>query len=246
MAQDGQDAPADIAPTRLQVVLLAYDDDGERDAAKDRYAVIRFPNSYEDAMKAIERNLGECLPSGKADRVDILCRMLNSQGEWIWAKADRADWNIVRAELALTAKPLGIRNRLQSYLNAVIRPPFVKGRMIVAYGEMGGGIMTWTSMDNSSGIIPDTKQDARDFIVAAVNDKPQDWPLGCRVKARRPLSQLEFRFCHFVSDQSQGPNTDLWVDVPTSAYTDDEIWSTTVPESDEILGFTIDLSRDAD
>jgi hypothetical protein len=47
MAQDGQAAPADVAPTRLQVVLLAYDDDGERDAAKDQYAVIRFPNSYE-------------------------------------------------------------------------------------------------------------------------------------------------------------------------------------------------------
>jgi hypothetical protein len=86
-------------------------------------------------MKAIERNLGERLPSGKADRIDIFCRMLNSQDEWIWAKADRADWDIVRAELALTAKPLGIR--VQSYLNAVIRPPFVKGQMIVAYHSCG-------------------------------------------------------------------------------------------------------------
>lgn len=50
MAQDGQDAlvlPDGVAPTRLQVVLLAYSKDRERDVANDRYAVIRFPHSYE-------------------------------------------------------------------------------------------------------------------------------------------------------------------------------------------------------
>lgn len=72
--------------------------------------------------------------------------MLNSQDEWIWAKADRADWDVVRAELALTAKPLGIC--LQNY-NAATRPPFVKGSIIVAYGEMRGGAMGWTSVTGS-------------------------------------------------------------------------------------------------
>jgi hypothetical protein len=60
MFQDGQASPTPLATpspllqnpfgspsSLLQVVLLAFDKHGDRDTGKDRYAAIRFPQTYE-------------------------------------------------------------------------------------------------------------------------------------------------------------------------------------------------------
>jgi hypothetical protein len=60
MFQDGQASPTPLASPAplpqnpfasasrlLQVVLLAFDKHGDRDKEKDRYAAIRFPQTYE-------------------------------------------------------------------------------------------------------------------------------------------------------------------------------------------------------
>ncbi|KAF8196176.1 hypothetical protein BJ912DRAFT_956657 [Pholiota molesta] len=248
MIQDGQDTPAppETTPSSLQVVLLAYGKDGKREAAKDQHTLIRFPPTYEEAIAAVERNLGEHLPGGKADSMAIFCQMLNSDNEWIWAKADREDWDLVRERLLVTGKALGL-----GHIGRAATPAFIRGPVTLAYRT--SGTAKWFQIASNVEIPrPRSYLEARDLIVSSVITDSSFWPGACRklclaepglryADAVDPLAHLKFNFCYFLSDPSQldkGP-TALWADFPENAEVDDEIWRAFVPEPYKVLGFSV-------
>ncbi|KAF8164065.1 hypothetical protein BJ912DRAFT_1005014 [Pholiota molesta] len=214
MSQDAQDTPAPTVttPSRLQVVLLGYGKDGKREPAKDQHTLIRFPQTYEDAIAAVERNLAEHLPGGKADAMDIFNRMQNGDGEWVWAKAAREDWDLVREELLGNGQALGVGRAAPL--------PFVRGPLTIAH--KASGALKWD-------IFGERYDMERPGSYAEL---PHELPPDMR-------ERIIVKFFYFTSDQSKGPNTEAWAEFPESAYADEEVWRAVVPKPHQLLGFTM-------
>jgi hypothetical protein len=106
-------------------------------------------------MSSLQQSLGRYLNDGPEtiDSVDILCPMLNIDNEWIWAEADKKDWDRVIQELQRTRKMLAIRERKASRSAPELDRPFYKGPVFLTYGEKIDGLTKWTT--NNSAIYID-------------------------------------------------------------------------------------------
>ncbi|KAF8164069.1 hypothetical protein BJ912DRAFT_1005043 [Pholiota molesta] len=258
MFQDGQASPTPLASPPplhqnpfasasrlLQVVLLAFDKHGDRDKEKDRYAAIRFPQTYEEAIAGIEQNLGEYLLSGTADAVDMFCQMENADRQLIWAKFDRADWELARQHLlpvVYRTRALGIRQQHCFQRGAVVKSLFVRGPITITHGDRESGVSRWTSATPSrynQTDRPGSYDEAVKAIHGMVLANPAVWPSLYTLFRGLAFWKLRFRFHYFISDQSQGPNTRLWVDFPPDAMSDEEVWRAVVPRPHQMLGFTV-------
>jgi hypothetical protein len=61
--------------------------------------------------------------------MDIFNRMQNGDGEWVWAKAAREDWDLVREELLGSGQALGVGRAAPL--------PFVRGPLTIAHKASG-------------------------------------------------------------------------------------------------------------
>lgn len=128
--------------------------------------------------------------------MDILCQMLNDQKNWIWAKADPADWDIVREELALTGKSLGVRQQhhVQVQRNAATPRPFI-----------GGPITLMQRREAKDG-------NPTGWYVVCLIERPRSFRVSCNLVNKRPLLRYRvggYRHCssHSPSLSGQDRNT---------------------------------------
>jgi hypothetical protein len=61
--------------------------------------------------------------------MDIFSRMQNGDGEWVWAKVAREDWDLVREELLGSGQALGVGRAAPL--------PFVRGPLTIAHKASG-------------------------------------------------------------------------------------------------------------
>jgi hypothetical protein len=91
--------------------------------------------------------LGEHLLSGTADAVDMFCQMENADRQLVWAKFDRADWELARQHLlAHKTQALGIRQQHCFQHGAVLKPLFVRGPITITHGDWTSGVIQWSSV----------------------------------------------------------------------------------------------------
>lgn len=71
--------------------------------------------------------------------------MANSSDEWIWTKADQADWDLIREHLVLSQKVLGIHRQHDVHHSTATTLRFIRGPITLMYGERSIVTTRWTS-----------------------------------------------------------------------------------------------------
>lgn len=152
-------------------------------------------------ITAIEHSLGEYLPGGKADAIDIFCQMLSRSNEWIWAKADGADWDLVREHLRLSQNALGIRPQNDVRHSIVTKPLFIKGPITLTFGERNAvSTSKWTP------------------VAANLNtqmDRPESYQVSCNIVDEWPLLRTRVGSCKIYCSFRDSEFVYLACNVPT-------------------------------
>jgi hypothetical protein len=99
-------------------------------------------------MASIQQSLGQYLKGGpkQIESVELLCPMANIDDEWIWAKADKKDWDLVIEEAGRTCKILAIRQpRLPKRQQPAtsVEGSFTRGPVVLVYGTTKGAVTEW-------------------------------------------------------------------------------------------------------
>jgi hypothetical protein len=78
----------------------------------------------------------------------MFCQMENADRQLIWAKFDRADWELARQHLlpvVYRTRALGIRQQHCFQRGAVVKSLFVRGPITITHGDREGGVSRWSS-----------------------------------------------------------------------------------------------------
>ncbi|GLB39388.1 hypothetical protein LshimejAT787_0605500 [Lyophyllum shimeji] len=188
----------------------------------DHYAIVPFPETYEDAKAAAVEALGAYMD----DSNDIVLRrsLRNRKGEWVWADIPAKHWKTM---IGAPSKEVGVFARPR-----IAPEPFVHGPLHFAYSRDGGRGISWSSISKGlpSALHPQGIDRPKTFAEAA---KVVRTKLSVYLK---PLAGPDdtLTFCIF-------PHNDLftWIPIPEAAHTDDALWQTLVPQPGGILGVIV-------
>jgi hypothetical protein len=113
-------------------------------------------------MATIKQSLGQHLKGGPnmIDSVELLGPMLDMDDEWVWAEADKKDWDLIIGEVGRTCKTLVICQPKDVGL--------IRGHVVLAYSEPHLGLTQWTSTPSA--------------------DESKKWPRPGYVSINRPRS----------------------------------------------------------
>ncbi|KAF8056591.1 hypothetical protein FPV67DRAFT_1530592 [Lyophyllum atratum] len=216
------DSPSHKATDKDSVLTLVLVDPEGKD---DHYAVVPFPETYEDAEAAAVKTLGKYMPG---DAPDIILRrsLKNRKGEWVWADIPPEHW---KATVARGSTEVGVFGQPR-----ITREVFVHGPVHFTYCKDNGNGISWPEYSVNLEALPDTSKGM---------DRPKSFAAACvvaRAKLRDNWINMAdtekdtFTFCFFP-----GNNLFTWVPIPKVAHTDDALWQQLVPQPGEILGVII-------
>lgn len=120
-------------------------------------------------MSSIQQSLGQYLKGGpkRIDSVEMLCPMFNIDDEWIWAKADKKDWDLIIEEVGRTRKILAIRQPKGLQSATISDSSFARGPVVLVYGKTDRGLTQWSHTHSNQN---------------------KDWPPAYHQTINRPVS----------------------------------------------------------
>ncbi|EAU92102.2 hypothetical protein CC1G_09623 [Coprinopsis cinerea okayama7 len=234
-------------PGFLQLVLVATD----KDNGEDRYALVPFPSTYEDAQRAALSSfshymVGDNIP---LDKVILRIPSKNKDDEWIWADITPGSWSV----LARSAKEVGVFQAGRERALLLDDNRFLAGHCWLALGTFGKGTVSWSAVkrvydrDGSPGSAlirrPPSYEEAITLLDDLLRDKHLWYELGVpfgRIPSGLGELGREVVFFSFLSEDAGAPfHTSIWQEMPRTAKTDVALWRAWVPSPNSILGVAL-------
>lgn len=204
-------------PNNLTLVLVA------EKGGEDHYAVVPFPQTYEDAIAAATKYLGRYMLDRQTVDIILRCSAINREGKWIWADIPPENWTTTLTSNPMEVGVFQLQKRLVKAESLQVAP-FLRGTMIFTYHVEPGGNKntTWeTSRPNSLSI-----------------DRPENFTDAVNLVKQRPELIYDIRtgyntlnFCFFPNN-----NFGSWILFPSEAYINEAVWQAVVPPPGKILG----------
>ncbi|KAF8951871.1 hypothetical protein BDZ97DRAFT_1769179 [Flammula alnicola] len=250
----GTPTPTTDKPRLLTLVLLTSGE-GANAKDKEKYAIVRPPASYQEAVASALKALGRYVSDPRAENIELLYPLYDTDGERLWAKTDPEDWDLIME--AVSGKELGVRERVPS------DSAFTNGPVILTYGFMKDFRRTWTDFEcpeyygRASWPMIDRPKSYMEAVESIMNGARVNFRDICHstlyapptslisVSIKKELDSVDlkncvFKFHVFTYDEKPGARaTNFWLDFPEEAYTDVRRWREWVPEPHQILGFTL-------
>ncbi|KAF8623636.1 hypothetical protein AX17_007336 [Amanita inopinata Kibby_2008] len=201
----------------------------------ERYAVVPFPATYQDAKVLAIETLGDYMSESTPDDIILRRSAKNREGTWIWADLRPDDWKIVMED---SAEEVGVfsRDQRDTVSEYVSEYEFVRGEVSVTYGQTNGHTTTWSYVGLTACIDrPKSYQEA----VAFIKNMLLRTPMSISDLRDVNLDNKEFTFYSFVSTRGGKPTTDWWQAIPSLTQFNDNAWRVFVPKTGQILGFKI-------
>ncbi|KAJ7662151.1 hypothetical protein DFH06DRAFT_1191656 [Mycena polygramma] len=212
----------------LTITYFSPDEDGET-----HHAVVPFPEHYVQAVDAALHLLGKYMadPTPKASDVVLKSRKPRDSKEWIWAEFEPREWRgVVKQD-----------SEVGLFLKQVPRPlapqaVFLRGPVHLVFGGRRGGLTTWTDLElrsplGSTNLIdrPSSYAEAVEVTKEYVNIHTWVGKSNAEEQVKKPGKTLTFY-------TFQDTTLKQWMQFPSQAVTDDDVWKTTVPAPLGVLG----------
>ncbi|KAJ7920689.1 hypothetical protein B0H13DRAFT_1986716 [Mycena leptocephala] len=224
------DAPAESTPTAsrstLTVTYRSPDKDGET-----HHAVIPFSQLYDKAVTDALELLGQYIATPAPKENDVVLKSSvrkNRDGEWIWAEFKPANWLLVvqpGSEVGLFEK------QVSKLLASGPVASFWRGPLNLVFGEMKGGLTTWTELNPDYQLLIDRPVSYADAVEATKNCL-RDCTFRWIFRNAETRVEEVGKTLSFYLFKTNG----RWFPFPSNTKTDVDAWKAFVPESPGVLG----------
>ncbi|KIK51980.1 hypothetical protein GYMLUDRAFT_64504 [Collybiopsis luxurians FD-317 M1] len=249
---EGQIPSLSHVPSKAKEILTFVRPATEKDE-KDRHALVALPRTYNEAVAAAIQTLGRYMGDATPENVILRCHIQDSEKKWIWADIHPENWQLIVS----SGDNVGVFERLKIPRGM---ENFIQGKVYLSFGARKPCRMEWSAV---TGIMlsrepdartlvrrPSSFKDAIELLRAATSnqreanypfERPsqwyaahshvQDWTDEDWAKAAQKV-----KFYHFTDP---GLSTVLYLQFPTLAYTNDDLWRYIVPMPGHVLGVAL-------
>ncbi|KIK51981.1 hypothetical protein GYMLUDRAFT_50176 [Collybiopsis luxurians FD-317 M1] len=211
---------------------------------KDRHALVPLPKTYNEAVAAAIRVLGEYMGDSSPENVILRYHVQDDERKWVWANIEPENWEL----LVSSGNNVGVFEKLKIPRGM---KNFIQGRVYLAFGVREPRQLVWSEV-TTRGMEPATRtlvrrpssfKDAIELLRVATTghgvaiewratkNYVQDWTDEDWAKAAQKL-----KFYYFTNPDL---STAAYLQFPELAYTNDDIWRYVVPMPGEVLGVVL-------
>ncbi|KAJ7177809.1 hypothetical protein C8R46DRAFT_1075010 [Mycena filopes] len=215
-------------------LTVSYRSPNADEPTPTRYAIVPFPQTYEEAVTSALKLLGKYIAglSPGVNQVILRSSAKNREGEWIWVDFDPSNWLLVAAP----GSEVGLFEAQPRALDS--NAPFWGGQVYLVFGETKGGLTTWSRLDprNHAHLInrPGSYAEAVEAIKRHAAERVswiKDYPA---IKAiLDPGKTLPVTFYEF---KNPAERLTEWLQFPSVTTTNEDAWKAFVPLPHGVLG----------
>ncbi|KAJ7076452.1 hypothetical protein B0H15DRAFT_594610 [Mycena belliarum] len=192
---------------------------------EDRHAVVRFPQSYEEAVATALRLFGPYMSNADASNIVLKYRIFRDD-HWVWADFESDCWPLV----VRPGGEVGVFEKRSE--NAVAsKALFWRGPIYLVFGETKGSKTTWSRLNLRNPELNTTID--RPASYAAVEMTKDCLKYRDTMLFWKPVTEPGKTLTFYVFSDSKLTS---WMPFPSSASADDDAWKAIVPEAPGVMG----------